>query len=158
MPNLEFLSIDDNRIPYLPRWIIHLSKLNRFTASATPCCINQKSPNLQSLHSRPFILVGEPKFPQPRLTDLAASKIRDYIDKGGDWTDLQHLPEHLLKKIESSYPLGFVETQVLQFGRVDAFVVEKINLEELKGTLWSLCGKPWVNRMRWGRCNTDSNA
>src|SRR5947207_4034473 len=102
MSNLQHLCIDNNRILYLPSWVLHMKSLNFISASSTPCYINQPTSRVDS---QPFFLQppGESSS-RPRLVDLAAARIRDYIDKGGDWTDVQELPNHLLAKVASSYP------------------------------------------------------
>ena len=139
MSNLRHLCIDNNRILYLPSWVIHMKSLNFISASSTPCYIPEPTSRVDS---QPFfILSPEPSSRRPRLVDLAAARIRDYIDKGGDWTDLQDLPSHLLAKVTSSYPSRSKEVQILLFCSHAAFVVENVSDEALLGTRWSLCGK-----------------
>jgi hypothetical protein len=139
MSNLRHLCIDNNRILYLPSWVLHMKSLRFISASSTPCYIAEPTSRIDS---QPFFLLSpEQSSSRPRLIDLAAAKIRDYIDKGGDWTDLQDLPNHLLAKVTTSYPLRPKEVQILLFCGQVALVVEKVSDEALLGTRWSLCGQ-----------------
>ena len=119
-----------------------MRKLRSLEATATPCNIDGDYLRRKLLASRPFSAIQvNPIVRIPRLVDIASSKIRDYIDKGGDWTVLQELPDHLLHKIASSHPSQPVETQILEFGYNKTFIVEKVKAEELKGTRWSVYHK-----------------
>ena len=138
MSNLRHLCIDNNRILYLPHWVIHMKNLSFISASSTPCYIAEPTSRVDS---QTFFLSPETSSRRPRLVDLAAARIRDYIDKGGDWSELQDLPSHLLAKITASYPSRSKEVQILFFCAQAAFVVEMVNDEALLGTRWSLCGK-----------------
>jgi hypothetical protein len=139
MSNLRHLCIDNNRILYLPSWVVHMKSLSFISASSTPCYLSEPT---SIVDSQPLPLLSpEPSSSRPRLVDLAAARIRDYIDKGGDWTDLQDLPKHLLAKVTSSYPSQSKEVQILLFRGQAAFVVERVSDEALVGTQWSLCRK-----------------
>ena len=115
-----------------------MKNLAFISASGAPCYITEP---ISRINSQPFFLVPEPKVSQPRLVDLAAAKIRDYIDKGGDWTDLQNLPNHLFQKVAASFPSRSTESQILLFNGQTAFVVERVDEHDLTGTLWSLISR-----------------
>ena len=144
MSNLRHLCIDNNHILYLPSWVVHMKSLGFISASSTPCYLSEPTSRVDS-RLLP-LLSGEPNSSRPRLVDLAAARIRDYIDKGGDWTELQDLPNHLLAKVTSSYPSPPKEVQILLFCGQAAFVVERVGDEALVGTRWSFCGKSRLGR------------
>jgi hypothetical protein len=133
MSNLRHLSIRNNSIYYLPSWITRLKRLEDIDARSTFC------ENFRKLFTTPYLLELPEQQRIPRLTDLAASKIRDFIDKGGDWTDLQDLPSHLMAKITSAYNFRSKEVQILRFSNQFQFVVARINEDKLKGTRWCFC-------------------
>lgn len=139
LSNLQFLDISNSSIPYLPSWIIGLKSLRDIDANYTPCLIKTDSGLLSALPLRTFV-ANKNQMVRPRLADLVASRIRDYIDKGGDWTLLEDLPDHLMHKIASSYPSRFPEVQILKF-HGSFYVVEKVNLSHLVGTKWCLWNK-----------------
>lgn len=141
MPNLDLLSIKYNSIIFLPLWIIFMKKLNIIQADANPCYIPTEIGTYPKLSSRPFSLSPKHQIAQPPLVDLAAARIRDYIDKGGDWTPLVDIPDHLMHKIASTYPSRSTQVQILRFDHFRYYVVENVNLELLKETKWRPCGK-----------------
>jgi hypothetical protein len=140
LSNLQILDISNSNIPYLPSWIITLKSLRHIKAHAAPCLIETEFGAFSALSSRPFSSANKDQMSRPRLADLAASRIRDYIDKGGDWTVLEDLPDHLMHKIKASYPSRSPEVQILKF-HYSFYIVEKVNVSHLVGTGWSLYKK-----------------
>lgn len=117
LPHLKHLHVDNNHICYLPRWLVR-RRLVTLEAHDNPC---------------------ENQYPQnpTTLRGLAASRIRKFIDEGGDWTFLNELPSHFVAMILMATPY-VEEVQPLWFRKVTqtAFIVEKVEDEDLKGTEW----------------------
>ena len=116
MRNLQILYIRWCGVKYLPSWIITMKRLRSIVdldCSTAPF--------------RPRI---------PRFTELISCRIRQFVENGGDWTDFQDFPTHLLNGILTSGE-ACKRTQLLQLKHSDGFyLVERVRREDLKGTNW----------------------
>src|SRR5271156_5295232 len=121
MERLQYLRIDGNHIPCGDPWICILKSLQAFTAMRNSCQEKQA----------PTHEISQPAIPS--LADLSIAKIRQFIDDGGDWTDITEVPSHLLEKIiKFAKPIESHET--LRLCMCSVCETSKLRLKQAKET------------------------
>jgi hypothetical protein len=91
MPNLKYLRVCDTDMNYVPAWITNMKNLHSIMTTLP------QSPNTPYSPEKPPRL--------PRLRELVSSKIREFVETGGDWRDLEGLEPHLMEGIITSMVL-----------------------------------------------------